>query len=287
MKFLRSLTESRLLSSDTAYRRFHARTISELAVLHICALRILANDKRTTDWARQYAQKSARILKFAKFYSATTDLSLLMYAVLNADDVEFRQNDDSQDFMEGVHPNEHEITQWLGDIASGRHNESRARRLFTHLDHDFAITNTSVRSIRRLVQDWPQLDNMEHKLAMTRLLQILRAKASQSDILAKLEEYSHEVGLEITQVSNTESPRAQTEPRKKNGFLNALGNVAAVAIGYKVAKKFLETELEEDAGAAAAPAPAAAGDGVTTTANIATNAFAVGNVQRRRPPTAK
>lgn len=282
MKFLASLSESRLLSSNTAYRRFHARTVCELAVLHVCALRILANDVRTHDWARNYALRSAKILKFARFYSSTTDLSLLMYATLNPEQIEFRDDSDSQYHMEGVNPDEQTITSWLNDIARGRHNEQRVRRMFLHLDHDFCIENMAIRSIRRLVLDWPNLTNHEHKLAMTRLLQIIRTKALRSDIYDKLQEYADEVNLEIKDADHhphdaPHDSHHHDEPKKKSGgLLKTLATAGAAALGYVSARKFLETDLELEEEASA---------GATCVANIATNAVAFGGVQRRQPPT--
>jgi hypothetical protein len=271
VKFIQSLNESRMLSSTTAYRRFSARTICELTVLHICALRILYNDVRTHKWAHEYAQKSAKILQFARYYSSSTDLALLLYASLKPEEVEFRQDAESQDHMEGVEPDEHELNAWIRSMANNRQNESQTRRMFQHLDPTFNIENTSVRSIRRLVQDWPRLSNQEHKLAMTRLLQILRSKAQRSDLLAKLQDYADDVGLEITNADNQEAI-AMPAPEKKKGSL--LKKLTVGALGYAAARKFLEQdyeeELEEEASA-----------GATAAASIAPCVAPLGAVRRR------
>lgn len=270
MKFIASLAESRLFSSNTAYRKFSAQTLSELAILHICALRILASDIRSHSFATGYAVKSARMLKFARFYTNTTDLSLLIYPLLNPQDVDFMMPEVSEVHLDHMDINEREITAWLKEIARGHINEGRTRHLFTYLDRQFNIKSTTIRSIRRLVQDWPRLDHEGRELAMRRMIQIIKTKAPRSDILHELLELSRHLGIRHT---DDHDGHDHVEPEKKKG-LGFLGSVAAAVLGYHAGKKIAEDEtVTEDASA-----------GATCAAGIAPTVVPLGKVQRRPSP---
>jgi hypothetical protein len=273
VKFIQSLTESRLLSSDSAYRKFTAKTVSELAVLHICALRIISSEMRSHNWGEDYAQRSTKMLHFARFYTSTTDLSLLVYALLNSENIEFHDPHGSNDHLEAVHIHEPLLTKWIKEIARGAMSENTTRTLFTKLDKEFNIKSSTVRAIRRLVQDWPRLNREEKNLSMNRLLQILHSKAPTSDILHKLDDLAHHLGLKDIE--------KEEEKKKKNGSM--IAGLMAFGGGYLLARK-----LGEEAQPEAAPLAEDDCGGTTCSDGIASFVKPLGMpVQRRSSPCPK
>jgi hypothetical protein len=204
MKFIQSLSESRLLSSTSAYHKFTGRQVAELVYLHVLALRILASEKLTKHFAADYSARSIRYNGFAKWYQNATDLHLLIHALMS-DEVELKLPQSSQAFRETLYFDEQEIRYWVRDISHSRINESRTHRLFLHLDGQFQIKDGSMKAIRRLVQDWPTIGERQKQLAMTRLLQMLRVRSRQSDLLVELEKLATKMRLELRGVDNPET----------------------------------------------------------------------------------
>lgn len=291
MKLIQQLAESHLLTSKSSYRKYSAKQISELVYLHVIALRILASEPLTHKLAHDYALRSSRYSGFAQWYQNATDLHLLIHALVS-EDVDLKMPEASQEFKETLYFDEPELKRWLKEISQNRISESHTRSLFIHLDGALKIKNTSMKAIRRIVQDWPHNNHTQNQLAMTRLLQIMRVRCRTSDLMAPLNDVAEHHGLELKNVANAEtgdearhdgSDPEHMEHKKKG--VGILGHVAAFAggmLGYSTIKSLMgegeeedENALEEDGGACAA--------GATTSAAVATVAKPLGSTRRRIP----
>lgn len=256
MKFLQSLSESRLLSSTSAFRKFSARQVAELVYLHVIAIRILGSESLSQHFTTDYAARSVRYLGFAKWYQNATDLHLLLHALM-AEDVDLKMPEASRDFKETLYFDEQEIRYWLRDISHGHISEPRTHRLFLHLDGQFQIKNGSMKAIRRLVMDWPHCTPYQKQLAMTRLLQIMRVRSRQSDVLVELEKLATKLRLELKNVDNPETgdeakhdgsdPEFVAQQPKKKGILKSIAATAAGAVlGYHAIKSLSEGVVHQD-----------------------------------------
>ncbi len=283
MKFIQQLSESNLLSSKSAYKKYSAKQVAELVYLHIIGLRILASEPLSHDWAIHYAARSTRYLGFAMWYQNATDLHLLLHALIS-EDVELKMPEISTEFKETLYLDETQIKRWLKEIAQGHLSESHTRALFMHLDGQFRIKDGSMKAIRRLAQDWPRNTRRQKQLAMTRLLQIMRVRCRQSDVHIELEKLSSALDLELKQVANQETgdniehdgsdPEFVKHPPKKK--TTALGHLAAFAggmLGYATVKSVLGEEALTEEGDA----------GATTSGDIASFTQPLGAVRRRIP----
>lgn len=247
MNFLQTLSESRLLSSRSAYRRYSARQIAELVYLHIIGLRILASEPATQKWAHDYAFRSGRYLGFAKYYQNATDLHLLLFALVD-EEVDLKMPEISMRFKETLYFDDAEIKKWLRDMAHGVVNEPRMRTLFMRLDGQFQIKDSSMKAIRRIVQDWPRDTLRQKQLAMTRLLQIMRNRCRMSDILEKLEEIATRQRLELDGVANAETgdeaadDGTPVKPKKKMSTLDKVGAALGGVLGYRAVRSMFEEE---------------------------------------------
>jgi hypothetical protein len=259
MKFLQTLSESRFLSSKGAFKKYSAKQIAELAYLHIIALRILQCESLTHDFAKDYAFRTNRYSGFARWYQNATDLHLLLFA-LHDEDVELKMPEASKEFKENLYFDEGELQSWLKDVARNTNNSGKVRRLFMHMDGTLQIKDASMKAIRRLVQDWPMASTRQKQLAMTRLLQMLRLRARQSDLLVRLEAVANSQRLELKNVNNPETgderkddgaePEHLSKPQPKHSTGNMLKGLAAFAggamLGYHTVKALGESQQTHD-----------------------------------------
>lgn len=251
MKLIQSLSESHMLSSHTSFRRYSGRQIAELVYLHVIALRILACEPLSAQFGADYAAKSIRYLGFSKWYQNATDLHLLIYALMS-EDVDLKMPEASQTFRETLYFDENELRYWMKDIAHHHISEPRTRKLFLHMDGQFQIKDGSMKAIRRLVQDWTHNSIRQKQLAMTRLLQMMRVRARQSDLLVMLEKLATEMKLELHNVNNPETGDEKREDgadphhvaHKKPSFMGSLAATAVGAVlGYTAIKALTEGQI--------------------------------------------
>lgn len=298
MKLIQSLAESQLLSSKAAYKRYTARQVAEMVYLHVIGLKILYSETVTRGYAQDYAFRSQRYVGFARWYQNGTDLHLLLHALVD-EDVDLRMPDSSQAFRETLYFESDELIKWLRYLWKGREQRSQTRRLFMALDGQLQVKDSSMKAIRRLVQNWDANTLRQKQLAMTRLLQIMRVRCRRSDVLKQLELLADFMKLEIKDAANPETGdeagehhvETPTERKKRSllaklaafsagGIAGYMGTSALMGEDEDMSEEDAERELLGEDGAAVAAG------GATTTASVAQcNTVLGAGVQRRTPPT--
>lgn len=250
-EFIGDLSESRLIPSKSNLRQYTAHELADLAVLNLCALYILWNNPSTAKFARDYAKKTVSFGgKFGEWHTNATDLYVLIHA-LESNKQELSHPDQSNHFRSNLPLGETILVHWLREMAADKVTSNTHRQLFIKLDFNFRTDNQSIRAIRRLVMEWTDLDRREHELAMTRLLQFMRSRASRGELLGKLQKVANKHDLELKDVNNPEEDGASNGPvhthividppkEKKSGggFLTTLAGLAAgAAISGAIHKK--------------------------------------------------
>jgi hypothetical protein len=252
MKLISSLTESQLLPSKVSYGKYSAKQIAEMVYLHVITLRILFSEHETKDFASQYALRSSRYIGFASWYQNASDLHLLIHALLD-ETVELKLPDMSNEFREKLYFDEPEMKKWLKQMTTHGNIDQITRKLFLHLDFELQIKDGSLKAIRRLVQDWDHITIHQKKLAMTRLLQFMRTRCKNSDLMKHLNTIAHTHGLEIENVANPETGDEPSDEPKKKG--SVLKHIAAFAGGLLGGHLITSALSEEDSSVASDIAP--------------------------------
>lgn len=248
-EFIGTLSESRLIPSKSNYRHFGADELAELAVLYVSALNILFFVKETKQFAISYARQTvANGTNFTKWQTGANDLYAILYG-LEGKDVELDDPEFSNDFKHTLPFGGPALVQWLKDMAGGHHVPAHHRPLFTRLDFNFKIKNSSIKAVRRLAMDWPDLDGHERQLVMTRLLQLLRNRAPKSELSSKLLMIARLHHWEIEGACDTDTgvcgkviTDIDPDDNRKPSFMLSLAAVAAGAataaiLGRKKDKK--------------------------------------------------
>lgn len=234
--FIGDLSESRLIPSKSNLRKFTAQEVADLAVLNLCALYILWSNTETKEFAEKYAKRTmAHGPSFDRWHTNGTDLYILVHA-LTTDEHKLARPEISDPFRANLPIGQTLLVRWLKDMMADRLKAPVHRSLFVKLDFNFRTTNNSIRAIRRLVMDWDKLTRRERELAMTRLLQFMRSRASRGELLAKLQEMARKHDLEIVDACDMEtgegcdsSPQQHHAPEKPKG--SWLASLTGLAIG--------------------------------------------------------
>ncbi len=245
---LLSVLDENWLFRVRKYQDFTGRDIVDLAFLYMVALHILRCEYQTAEWAMLYARRTIIHSNFKSTDFNNTDLYQLLNMVSNP-------TGSLSDQLAGSSKNEllwselkfnpNTIRSFLQNVASKSYNIDAQKRSLLQIENQLHITTSNYRSVRRIAVDWntPQISAEAQKLAITRLLQALRAKAKRGDLLPHLEKISQKNRYELTGVCDTEtgSNCDAVAPAAKQGmgFLKslALGALAGAAIGHVMSRK--------------------------------------------------
>lgn len=260
---LNTLSESKLVPSQSTLTHYDAHELADLLVLYICAIYVLHHYDDTKGVARRYAK---RTIMFGEDYDrwrmSANDLYAILYGLL-AHGVNLKNPKSSDQFRKSLPLGLSSLNRWIKAMSTDTMNNSTHRALFSRLDNNFKISNSTIRSIRRSVMDWDQLDNNDRRLIMTRLLQLLRLRAPKSELLPELHRLADEHRLEIdglksNAVSDYLSPGANE--KKGGSLLVALAGVAAgVAAAKAIARKDESASSGGTGAASIAASPTAVG----------------------------
>ncbi len=226
-----TLCESRSFPSKKTLEHFSARELSDLAVLYFCAIYIMFCSHDTQSYASTYVKKTKNAgLDFDSWSSYGNDLYIIMYG-LSTEDVSLDDQHASDAFKATLPIGHAVLNRWITDIATNKFSATHHRAFFTNMDFNFKIKNNSIRAIRRLVMDWTDLSTRERKLAVTRLLQLLRARLPKSEILPTFVSLARAHGYEIEDAGNADDHHSHADYSDHHEDKHKVGLGAKVAAG--------------------------------------------------------
>lgn len=222
--FLADLNESRLFPSRQSAEKMSHDDRIELLYLSLCVLRIMAAEDDSRDYARQYAHRTLQYGSATRWRGGVTDLYVLLTALHDAQD----EGDHNRYSLPAK-----DIETWLrafnSQLGSATY-ERTTRRLFMRMDFGLRITETSLKAIRRLVMDWPDIDHYEQQLAATRLLQKLVTLAQKIDLLPEMKRVAQRERLRIPDVEDADLTENATAGA--TSAASVATNASALGVGF-------------------------------------------------------
>lgn len=205
MKLLKDLLEAKLILNKNKFHSYSIQEILDMTFLTLNALVILYNEQDTKRYAVAYIAKTLSNQNFKNFSNAQTDLSNLIYAITKSDDDLFKTS--STKSIEELDPSMVSVKRLFYLMNNNLLSTSQIRRLLYKIQKDFDISTSNYKSIRTIVGEWATKDlSMEQrKLAFTRLLQALKNKALQIDIMPALKNLATSKRYELQDVCDPES----------------------------------------------------------------------------------
>lgn len=204
------IQESSLLRSLSAASRYSARDIADLLLLYGIALHILRCDFDSAPFARDYAKHTISFHDWNHVRLSSTDLYQLLN-ILMAQQAEWtnrlRNHNASELLLQDIHVDPVDVRQFLQNIAKGGFDANFSGRMLLHFEQDLHVDVSNYRSMRRIAADWSKshVTTEDKSLVVTRLLQAMRHKALQGDLLRPLEDLARRQQLELKDVCNPET----------------------------------------------------------------------------------
>ena len=222
------LNEGKMLPSKQHWGKYNARDIADFVFLNILTLEILRHEGLTHSFAESYAQSTLSKANFNMFIPSCNDLCTMMFILYKKDGSSLKDPFASQKLLDNFYLDLQSFKKYLSMVAN-RDFTTYERRFLLQVENDLHITTTNYKSIRRLVQDWEELDHEEKSLVITRLLQAYSAKMQSGELYTALNSIAKSQNLLINNVYN---PETGNYDKKSSGGLFktlALGSLAALA----------------------------------------------------------
>jgi hypothetical protein len=182
-------------------RGLNLRNVADFAFLDLLSLFILHSEYETAPIASKYADSTIGYRNFAKARLSGTDLYVSMNILSDPTSVfssKIAQNADADAILRGkLKVNLPTVKRYLDTLADGTITKDDAATLFLRLEKQLNITDSKLRSIRRLVQDWPGLNTMQRELATTKMLQYYKKFAKRSEMSVFLSDLAKGKGYEM------------------------------------------------------------------------------------------
>jgi hypothetical protein len=234
LELLQDLNESTQYRTRQAFKKSSAREIADHAFMDTLALWILYNEYNYAPVARRYASRTSALGGFNRYSQLGTDL-YQTYSILQRQDKDIlggRPADST--LLNRIKFPDTQARKFLKGIAGNRANENEVRQFLQLLERRLMIDNSNYKSVRRLVQQWPNLNDSQRSLVVTRMLQFYRAHANRSELYSILGQLAKNKSYKIDDAENAEAPKRRTM-RNVAVAVGAAG--AGVAAGRAIGKR--------------------------------------------------
>lgn len=241
-ELIRGLQENRLLRLSKP-SNYNARDISDLAFLYLVTLHLLRCEFETAPFAQRYAAQTNSHGGFMPSDPTNTDLYQFLHIISDPNGAlasKLGSHEANELFWPTLSFSPALTRQLLADISKrGAYDTKTARRILLKLEQQLHIGNSNYKSMRRLAGEWDSgdLDTHQKQLVVTRMLQALRTRSRQGDLLHQLEMLAGSQNLELKNAANPETG----EPAKGGIGSDASGwlKTAALMGGIYVANRAL------------------------------------------------
>jgi hypothetical protein len=217
LSLVKDLNESKMFRSRQQVQTTDARDMMDFAFINMLTLQLLYSDYDTASIAKDYAAKTIQYQGFGNYQQAGSDLYIALNSILTKN-LSGGQNAAIQ--FNKVNIPVSKIKDYLIKLSTGQSVQNTSAFLF-NLEKGLDIQDSNYKDLRRLISGWNNLDSMQKKLVVTRLLQFYRTNAIRSELYTILSAYAKAKDLELKNVKNAEKPSK----------LAKLAAVSAVAVG--------------------------------------------------------
>jgi hypothetical protein len=231
------LIESRQYRSPAGRQSLDLRKVADFAFVDLISLYILSHEYETAPVSASYAEKTMGFRNFRKPRLSGTDLYVSLNILTDPTGYfgkSIGQNPSADAILiNKLRFNLPTVKRYLDLLQD--HNLSRddAATLMLRLEKQLNITDSKLKSMRRLAQDWTALDSMQKQLLVTRMLQFYKRNAKRSELAVFLEDMGKAKGYILKGGVDAEL----TNLGYQTAFGHALGAAAPVIgamAGYKM-----------------------------------------------------
>ena len=214
--FLKYVVEGRIVRRPGDLQRYTFQEICEKIYLSFLSISLLKNFSQTANWVKSYSRETITYGDFDKVRYSANDLHNML-AVVDGDSAITQKLSDKNAALA--------LRQRLSlpTLAVKRYLRmlNSDYEFLASLERSLQIKSTDYKNLRLAIASFNTLDGRRKKVAVTRLLQAVRAKLSGTDIARKVEEFSKKQKFELNNVVDAEVEMDADKTELSGAELNA------------------------------------------------------------------
>ena len=183
-QLINELTESRLFRNKKIASGVNVDDAAELAFVQLMMLNVFNKDYDFAPLAREYASRTAALKNFDTFRTNGTDLYIALNRLMGKD--QDYSSDKDKIAMSRVNPKRQDVVRYLNHIGSSKSDSGFEKAMLLRFEKQFNVQDSLLKSMRRLVGDWDNLNQNQKALVVTRMSQYMRRKAMRSELTPAL-----------------------------------------------------------------------------------------------------
>ena len=214
--FLKYVVEGRIVRRPGDLQRYTFQEICEKIYLSFLGISLLKNFSQTANWVKSYSRETITYGDFDKVRYSANDLHNML-AVVDGDSAitqKLSNKNAALALRQRLSLPTLAVKRYLRMLNSDY-------EFLASLERSLQIKSTDYKNLRLAIASFNTLDGRRKKVAVTRLLQAVRAKLSGTDIARKVEEFSKKQKFELNNVVDAEVEMDADKTELSGAELNA------------------------------------------------------------------
>jgi len=214
--FLKYVVEGRIVRRPGDLQRYTFQEICEKIYLSFLGISLLKNFSQTANWVKSYSRETITYGDFDKVRYSANDLHNML-AVVDGDSAitqKLSNKNAAMALRQRISLPTLAVKRYLRMLNSDY-------EFLASLERALQIKSTDYKNLRLAIASFNTLDGRRKKVAVTRLLQAVRAKLSGTDIARKVEEFSKKQKFELDNVVDAEVEMDADKTELSGAELNA------------------------------------------------------------------
>ena len=143
-------------------------------------LNMFNKDYEFAPLAKEYANRTIAYRNFDYFRTSGTDLYATLHRLMGKG-IEYTDPRDSI-AIQRINLKKQDLLRYLQHIGAGKSDAGFEQRMLLRFQRDLNVQDGMLKSMRRLIGDWDNLNQNQKALVTTRMMQYTRAKAMRSEL---------------------------------------------------------------------------------------------------------
>ena len=187
------LTEARMFKSRQGVSKYSARELADLIFAHCVALQVMNRESKYTAVAKTYAGRTLSYRNFDYFRSNGTDLYVMIHALFGKGSIiQFADERNSKVLVDRLKSDIMPFRDFLGHVSSSNANTNTEQRMLMRLQGVLYVSNSKLRSMKRLAGDWENLKTREKRTLVSSLLTYFRTNCPKSSLTSYIQKLARE-----------------------------------------------------------------------------------------------
>lgn len=238
LQLVNELTESRLFRNKKIASSVNIDDAANLVFVQMMMLNVFNKDYDFAPLAKEYAGRTGAFKNFDYFRTSGTDLYIALNRLMGKD--QDYSSDKDKIAMSRISVKKADVMRYLNHISANKSDPSFEKTVLMRMERQLNVQDGMLKSLRRLVGDWDNLNQNQRALVVTRMAQYMRSSAMRSELTPALLKFQKR-GNFIVDDSKDKKKKIWDRP-----IVKAAAAVGAIYGAGKLGKQLGKTSYQQN-----------------------------------------